>query len=307
VGGAFLELLDASSAPLPITRVLVRDPGRKRSESARRHSVTDDLSDFLAVQADVVVEAIGGVERAAEIARATLRRGAWFVTANKALVAAHGPELADLARLHRGGFRFDASVGGGVPVVRTLMGTFADVPVRRISGILNGTANYLLTRFEEGEGAEEALATAQAEGYAEADPSRDLDGRDVADKAAVLAWVAWGVQPRNLEVRREGLPSDAADRARAAVARGRRFRLVADLRHAGPGAATVAIECREVPETSPMGLTRGVGNTVAIETPCGDYTLTGPGAGGPPTAAAMLADVRAAIERSSTQPARSRG
>jgi homoserine dehydrogenase len=191
-----------------------------------------------------------------------------------------------------------------VPVVRTIRSTFAEIPIRRISGILNGTANYLLTRFEEGAGEAEALAAAQEAGYAEADPSRDLDGRDVADKASVLAWVAWGVHPEELRIARNGLPADAEDRARSALARGRRLRLVVDVRPDGSGGAEAEVRCREVPESSELGRTRGVQNTVLLETACGDYSLTGPGAGGVPTALALFADVRAAVERSATVPAR---
>ncbi len=301
VGAAFVDLVRAGERRYGIETVLVRDPGRPRACVADGLSFTTNPADLHAAEADVVVEAMGGLDTALDLARATLERGASYVTANKSLVATHGTELAAIGERTGGDLGFDAAVGGGVPVVRSLRETFAGTPVGRISGILNGTANYLLTRVEEGEPWALALASAQAAGYAEADPSRDLDGRDVADKVAVLAWVAWGVPRAGVQISREGLPTDAAERARAAVGRGQRLRLVADLRPDGAGGALGEIRCDEVPADSAFGRTRGAGNTITIETGCGDFTLSGPGAGGPPTALALLADVRAAVARRSSR------
>jgi len=302
VGGALTGLLSDAGVALDAHPILVRTPERHRALRPGLN-FTGSVETFLTSDAPVVVELLGGVDTAREVVETALGRGAHVVTANKALIAAHGPELVRLAERTGGSLRFDAAVGGGVPVVRTLQGALSGIPVARISGILNGTANFLLTRFEEGVPEDEALREAQEEGYAEADPARDLDGRDVEDKLRVLAWVAWGALQEELRVDRSGLPDDAAEWAVDAYNRGARVRLVAEAeRVAGGVRATVA--CREVARDSEAGRARGVENFARIETACGTYVLSGPGAGGPPTAAAVLADVRAAVASATTPPLR---
>ena len=177
-----------------------------------------------------------------------LGRGGRLVTANKALMAVRGVTLSALARRSGGWLGFEASVGGGVPMVRTLRHALAGQPVRGFRGILNGTANYVLTRLEAGDDLSAAIASAQERGLAEADPSRDLDGRDVADKLAILAWIAWGVDPGSVRVDRTGLPRDAATQVRSAGNRGGRLRLVGECRQ-GPSGLTASVR----PEVVPAG------------------------------------------------------
>ncbi|MBW3552707.1 MAG: homoserine dehydrogenase [Gemmatimonadetes bacterium] len=275
-------------------RVLVRDAAKRRPVDLSRSRVTTGLTDFIgaASEVDVVVEAIGGIEPAASLARAALRGGVPFVTANKALVAAHGQELAALARESGAAFRFEAAVGGGVPIIRTLRDAFGGLTIRRIRGILNGTSNYVLSRMSVDDlPLDAALADARAHGYAEADATRDLDGRDAADKLAILAWLAFGADPARLEVRRQGILPDPARLIRTAAADGLTVRLVAECA-LGPDTITATVAPAALAPDSELGRTDGAGNRIVIETDEGGiYTLGGPGAGGMATASALLADV----------------
>lgn len=308
VGGALVALATRQAArirrehglALVFRSVLVRDPIEPRPVDLSASRVVGDVASFLEEDFDVVIEAIGGVEPAATIARTTLARGTPFVTANKAMVAVHGPELARLGRETHAGFRFEAAVAGGVPVVRTLRDAFRGVAVRRIRGILNGTSNYVLSRMAaDGLSLDQALADARRHGFAEADASRDLDGRDAADKLAILAWLAFGVDPARLEVSRRGILPDPARLLRAAAGAGLTVRLVAEC-EATPEGVTATVAPAFLAPDSELALTGGAGNRIVIETEeAGTYTLGGPGAGGMATASALLADVldvQAALE-----------
>lgn len=296
VGGAFARRVatsqhsgDRRAGGVVLTRVLVQRRGEVRPVWPR--AVTQDLEEYLAARADAYVEAIGGIEPALTIARRVLSRGGTFITANKALVARHGAGLERLARDAGGRLGVEATVGGGVPVIRTLREVFAGQPVAGIKGILNGTANFVLTRLEEGSDYPAALRAAQARGLAEADPARDLDGRDVAEKLAILAWAAWQVDPRQVVVQREGLLPDPGARVREAQRVGGRLRLVGECRRTSSGiVATVRPEI--VPADSPFGRTVNEENRIIIDLGWGmPIELAGPGAGGEPTAAALWSDL----------------
>lgn len=281
-----------------LMRVLVAHAGRPRPDELDRALLTTDLDTFLATDADVVVEAIGGIEPALAIARAALRSGRRLVTANKALVAAHGPELAALARRHGGRLDFESAAGGGIPVVRALREPLSLTGIQAVRGILNGTTNYVLSRLEDGWTFADALADAQARGFAEADPSRDLSGEDAADKLRILAWLAFGTEPARLQVRRRGL-GDGADRlARAARALGAAARLVAEAARV-PEGVVASVEPVLVSAGGDLGRTRDEENLVIVESAWnGRVRLSGPGAGGAPTASALLGDlVRPALRQ----------
>lgn len=304
VGGALLDLLAQHGPAIArrarvryeVARVLVRDAGVPRSTSVPRALLTDDLESFLATPADIVVEAIGGLDTAEAIARHTLGRGRRLVTANKALLRASGPALAALAERHRAAgaaLDFEAAVGGGVPVVRLLRESLAGHGLRGVRGVLNGTTNYLLSRLEEGATYAEALQRAQRAGFAEADPTRDVTGLDAADKIAVLAWLGFGVDPAGLEVRTAGLPAPGAlerdvRRARAA---GTVIRLVATATRVGDGVyARVAPKVLDAAD--PLARVRDEDNLILLESEsCGVVSVGGKGAGGPATASAILADL----------------
>jgi len=312
VGGALVELLNADPAAWEVVGGLVRDLERTRPASVAALPLTTDLRRFAATPSEILVEALGGIEPARTLVASALERGASVVTANKALIATHGTELQALADRRGGVLLFDAAVGGGIPAPRALRTSFAGVPIRRLRGILNGTANFLLTRIEEGADYPTALREAQELGYAEADPARDVDGRDAADKIRILSWLAWGVPPAEVRVDVSGILPDPEARVHAAGAEGRRLRLVAEASPGGGGAFIARVAAVEVEPDSAAAHTTGVDNLLEIETEgCGSYTLTGPGAGGAATASAMLADLsevagRLRAEASPSSRARSR-
>ena len=300
VGAALVRLLHESSAAIEarhnvrfdIVRVLVRDVARDRALPLPNHLFTDDLPTFLAEKADVVVEAIGGSDVAAAIARASLRAGRGFVTANKELISGHAPELSTLASRSLASLDFGAAVGGSAPVIwllRDLLGTSSPKSVR---GILNGTSNFILTRLERGSTFEAALASARAKGLAEADCSRDLDGRDAAAKLAIVAWLAFGVAPRGLVVRRIGLGGNSAALVREAAAIGARIRLIAECTDLGDGRICASVAPVAVSEHGTFARTELEDNRVEVDLGwCAPLSVSGPGAGGAPTATALLGDL----------------
>jgi homoserine dehydrogenase len=299
VGGALLHLLRERGPAIEkehglrfqIVGILVRDPQRPRPIPPMDGLFTNEPDSFLAADADLVVEALGGLDPAARIARHTLDTGRAFVTANKALIAVHGQELARLARRRHAPLAFEAAVAGGVPVVRVLREAVSPTEVRGIRGILNGTANYILTRMSDGASFDSALRDAQAAGFAEADPTRDLDGRDAADKIAILAWLAFGISPDRLRVDRAGLLPEPDRTVADAAALGGVARLVAECARL-PQGVTASVEPAIVPPDSALARAAAEENLVGIDTgTSGTISLSGPGAGGRPTASAILADM----------------
>ena len=292
VGSEVARLISArTDRQLSVEAVLVRDLAKPRAVPLPHSVFTDDVEQFLACDADVIVEAIGGLEPAGDIARSTLARGKRFITANKALLAHTGDGLLELARSAGGDVDFEAAVGGGVPVVRALRQSLRNVPVRGIRGILNGTTNYIFTRIERGYSFEQALADAQANGFAEADPSRDLNGLDAADKLRVLAWVAFGVSPQSLEVECVGLLPDPEALVRDAQRRNQTVRLIATCTRAGE-AVHACVRPEFVDRDSAFGRATDEQNVIALDLGWNqEITLAGPGAGGVPTATAILGDI----------------
>ncbi|HEU4882400.1 MAG TPA: homoserine dehydrogenase, partial [Longimicrobium sp.] len=282
-----------------LVRVLVAHRGRPRPGELDTSLLTTDVDAFLAAaaEADVVVEAISGIDPALRIATAALEGGKRLVTANKALVAAYGPELAALVRRHGGRLDFESAAAGGIPVVRALRDSLSLTGITRVRGILNGTTNYILSRLEDGWSFPDALADAQARGFAEADPSRDLSGEDAADKLRILAWLAFGVEPASLQVRRRGLSGDADRLARTARALDGAVRMVAEAARTAEGVAA-SVEPVLVAAGSDLARTRDEANLVVIDSRWnGRIALGGPGAGGGPTASALLGDMVRAAKR----------
>ena len=318
VGGELVRILHHAADEIrlrhglrfQLVRVLVAHGDRPRPHELDRSLLTTELDAFLAAaaRADVVVEAIGGTEPALAIARAALEQGRRLVTANKALLAAHGPELAALARRHGGRLDFESAAAGGIPVVRALREPLSLTGITCVRGILNGTTNYILSRIEDGWTFADALAEAQARGFAEADPSRDLSGEDAADKLRILGWLAFGVEPASLDIRRRGLGDGVERLARTARALDGAVRFVAEAVRLPEGVAAT-VEPVLVRAASELARTRDEQNLVLVDSRWnGRVALGGPGAGGGPTASALLGDmVRAAkrqrVPHSSTAPA----
>jgi homoserine dehydrogenase len=269
----------------------VRDLARPRAAAVDRALLTADVDEFLATDADVVIEAIGGIEPARRIAESALRRRRELVTANKELLAAHGSALAALARAHGVSLRYDAAVGGGVPVLRLLDDALGAGTPSVVRGILNGTTNFVLGRLEGGATLDDALQAARAAGFAEADAARDLDGRDAAAKIALVAWAAFGVAPEGVVVRRQSLLPDPARYTRLAARLGRCVRQVAECA-AIDGAVVAAVEPLLVDAGSALAATRDEQNRIEVHTGwSAPLCASGPGAGGLPTATALLSDL----------------
>lgn len=287
--GAAIE--QAHGVRVEVVRILVREPEKARAVDLSATLFTSDVEAFLRTPAGVVVEAMGGLDPAERIARATLSRGARLVTANKALIGAVGPDLVGLAGAAGGRLDFEAAVGGGIPVIRVLRDALQEGPVHRIRAILNGTTNYILTHLERGVPFDRALQEAQRNGFAEADPTRDLDGTDASDKIRILGWLAYGVPPHALPVRRRGILPDPDRLARDAAAAGGAVRLLAEC-GSEAGAISAVVEPVIVPAGSEFARTVAEQNHVSIDFGWSrPIALSGPGAGGLPTASALLGDI----------------
>ncbi|MEP6989563.1 MAG: homoserine dehydrogenase, partial [bacterium] len=273
VGSALLRELEIQREALSerhgmtieLVRVLVRDLERERNAPFDAEVLTNDIAEFLETPADVVVEAIGGLDPARHIAVTVLGRSQRLVTANKELLAAHGSELSALAQQRGTTLRYDAAVGGGVPILRVLNESLGAGGATRVRGILNGTSNFVLTRLEQGASLDAALDDARRCGFAEADVSRDLDGRDAADKLALIAWTAFGIAPESLVVRRTTLLPDPRRYVDLAARFGARVRQVAECELID-GSVVAFVEPVLVAADSALGRTHDEGNLAEVFT-----------------------------------------
>ncbi len=244
-------------------------------------------------ECDVFIELMGGSEGAAKAAvEAALPRGIHVVTANKALLAAHGPALARLAEENGVSLKFEAAAAGGIPVIKALREAMAGNDIRRVSGIMNGTCNYILTRMEaEGLSFADCLKAAQELGYAEADPTFDVEGYDTAHKLALLTSLAFGTEVDAASIYVEGISNVASLDLRMADELGFRIKLLG-VAERTPAGIEQRVHPTMVPKTAQLAQVMGVLNAVSvIGDLVGELTFVGPGAGGGATASAVLADV----------------
>ncbi|MBL0172934.1 MAG: homoserine dehydrogenase [Gemmatimonadaceae bacterium] len=302
VGGGLLDLLSEPGRDrraVLVDRVLIRDGSRRRPslEQAIAHGSASpqarviDPTVLLDDDTDVLVEVIGGTTTARTLVEAALQRGIRVVTANKALLAARGPELVALAHAHGTRIDFEGAVAGAIPVIRCIRHGAAGVGIHCISGILNGTSNFVLDCVTEGASLAEAIGRAQQLGYAEADPTRDLSGEDAEDKLRVLAWLVFGIHPTTLTVVRRGIDAETASWAARVAAEGDRVKLIAScaVEH---GALVARIIPTRVSRDDPWAGVSGPTNRIVIEsTSAGALVLQGTGAGGRATAGAVLSDL----------------
>ncbi len=250
---------------------------------------------------DVVVEVIGGIEPARSLILAALDHGASVVTANKALIAEDGSTLFEAADKAAGGegrdLYFEAAVAGAIPILRPLRESLAGDRVTRVLGIVNGTTNFILDKMDTaGSGFAEALEEAQELGYAEADPTADVEGFDAAAKAAILASLAFHSRVTAADVHREGITEVTAADMRSARETGRVVKLlaIAELRDGADGDEAVAVRVHPamIPRSHPLASVREAFNAVFVESEAaGQLMFYGPGAGGAPTASAVLGDL----------------
>lgn len=255
------------------------------------------VKDFSVVEQNpeirVVVETIGGVRAAYEFTRRALEAGKHVVTSNKELVAAHGAELMALAAKHRVNYLFEASVGGGIPVIRPISQDLAANQISEVCGILNGTTNYILTQMQErGLSMLEALEEAKANGFAEADPTDDLEGKDACRKIAILASLAFGRHVYPNYVPTEGISYVTREHMEAARREGGAVKLIGRARVLPDGRVNVLVAPHVVDAAHPLYNVRGVYNAVMTRGDAvGDTLFYGRGAGRMPTASAVLSDV----------------
>lgn len=297
------ELAARVGAGLELVGVAVRDIDAPRDIDIPRELLTTDAHSLI-LGADIVVELIGGLEPAREYLTLALTSGADVITANKALLATHGPELFELASQVGAQLYYEAAVGGAIPIIRPLRDSLAGDRVHRILGIVNGTTNYILDRMDtEGSSLEDALATAQELGYAEADPTADVEGYDAAQKAAILASLAFHTTVPLDAVHREGILGVTRDQVVAAKKSGFVVKLLAVCeRLVDPVTGVEGVSARVhpalIPATHPLAAVHGANNAVFLEAEAaGSLMFYGAGAGGIQTASAVLGDVVSAARR----------
>jgi len=290
------DLASRVGARLELVGIAVRDASAPRDPAIDRSLLTQDAA-ALVERADIVVEVVGGIEPARDLLLRAIGAGAAVVTANKALLAEDGPTLYKAADDAGVDIYFEAAVAGAIPIVRPVRESLAGDHVRRVLGIVNGTTNYVLDQMTStGMSLEAAVAEAQELGYAEADPTADVEGFDAAAKAAILASLAFHTRVSLDDVAREGIMSVTADDVAWAARTGHVIKLlaIAELRDDEPGPAGVSVRVHPalVPTSHPLANVRGSFNAVFVEAEsAGELMFYGRGAGGAPTASAVLGDV----------------
>ena len=297
------ELASRAGAGLELIGVAVRNVGAKRTPSIPRELLTDDPASLI-LGADIVIELMGGIEPARTLLLEAINSGADIITANKALLATHGPELFEAAEQVGAQLYYEAAVGGAIPIIRPLRDSLAGDRVKRILGIVNGTTNYILDLMErEGASLEDALAKATELGYAEADPTADIEGYDAAQKVAILASLAFHTNIPLDAVHREGITSVTIDQVESARRAGYVVKLLAICeRLTNPETGEDGVSARVypalIPANHPLAAVHGANNAVFIEAEAaGNLMFYGAGAGGLQTASAVLGDLVSAARR----------
>jgi homoserine dehydrogenase len=287
------EIARRAGVGVDLARIAVRDLSKPRPIDLAAEAWTSDaLSVVDATDVDIVVETIGGIEPARELILKAFAAGKPVVTANKELLSAHGQEVMDAADEAEVDFLFEASVGGGIPIIRPLKESLAGDRVVRIMGILNGTTNFILTRMSE-TGVEfiDALAEAESLGYAEQDPSADIDGFDAAAKLAILSSIAFNARVVAGDVQREGISTVSARDIVAAHELGYEIKLLGVAESQG-GTVSARVYPAMLPKTHPLAAVRDVFNAVFVQgEEAGELMFFGRGAGGGPTGSAVVGDV----------------
>ena len=285
------EFAARAGAPLELMGVAVRDAGKVRPD-VPAELITDDALRLAASGADIVVELMGGVDTAREVVATALGKGSSVVTANKALIAQYGAELHALAEAKTVDLYYEAAVAGAIPLLRPLSTSLAGDKITRVLGIVNGTTNYILTRMgEEGADFADVLADAQQLGYAEADPTADVEGHDAAQKAAIIAGLSFHTSVTAADVYCEGITGITRADVQAADDMGFVIKLLA-IAEELDGGVCVRVHPTMVPRTHPLASVREAYNAVFVTAEsAGEVMFYGRGAGGAPTASAVLGDI----------------
>ncbi|MCT9140241.1 homoserine dehydrogenase [Streptomyces violarus] len=288
------DLTARIGAPVELAGVAVRRPDRVRDGIDQDLVTTDATALVKRGDIDVVVEVIGGIEPARTLITTAFEYGASVVSANKALLAQDGAALHAAAGQHDKDLYYEAAVAGAIPLLRPLRESLAGDKINRVMGIVNGTTNFILDKMDStGAGYQEALDEATALGYAEADPTADVEGFDAAAKAAILAGISFHTRVRLDDVYREGMTEVTAADFASAREMGCTIKLLAICERAADGASVTArVHPAMIPLSHPLASVRGAYNAVFVESDAaGQLMFYGPGAGGSPTASAVLGDL----------------
>ena len=296
------ELAARVGARLELIGIAVRDLDARRDAELPRELFTTD-AERLVLGADIVIELMGGVEPARGLILRAIEGGADVVTGNKALIAAHGPELADAAEQVGAQLSYEAAVAGAIPIIRPLRESLAGDHITRVLGIVNGSTNYILDRMDRfGDSAEDAMRVASELGYLEADPTLDVEGYDAAQKATILASIAFHTVVPVDSVYREGITGVTSAQIEAAQSANCVIKLLAIAERITAADGTVGVSARVYPalisREHPLAAVHGGKNAVFVEAEAaGELMFYGAGAGGVETASAVLGDVVSAARR----------
>ncbi|AYV29948.1 homoserine dehydrogenase [Streptomyces sp. CJ_13] len=288
------DLTQRIGAPVELAGVAVRRPSKVREGIDPALITTDATALLKRGDIDVAIEVIGGIEPARGLITTAFEHGISVVSANKALLAQDGAALHAAAEQHGLDLYYEAAVAGAIPLVRPLRESLAGDKINRVMGIVNGTTNFILDKMDStGAGYQEALDEATALGYAEADPTADVEGYDAAAKAAILAGIAFHTRVRLDDVYREGMTEVSAADFASAKRMGCTIKLLAILERAADGASVTArVHPAMIPLSHPLASVREAYNAVFVEAEAaGRLMFYGPGAGGSPTASAVLGDL----------------
>ncbi|WP_209122842.1 homoserine dehydrogenase [Alkalihalobacillus sp. BA299] len=285
------ELETALKKEILVKKVLVKDHGKDRENSSVTPYITSDAAEFFALQYDVVFEAIGGIEPAKGYITNLIKAGTSVITANKELIAKHGEELEALANKHGVYLGFEAAVGGGIPIVNSFKTLFTTTPIHSVTGILNGTTNYILTEMKEkNRHFNDVLAEAKQLGYAEADPTDDIEGYDALYKIRILSRLAFNVWPNEQHFHCNGISNIEDEALEFAEKNGLAIKLIAKTSNEG-GTIHGFVSPSFVTQSHPLYNINGVTNGVCIDGKTIDQIMmSGPGAGKHATANSMVED-----------------
>ena len=288
------DLAARAGAELQLGRVAVRTASKARSVDISAEIVTTDPWAVVTDPSiDIVVEVIGGIDPAKDLILGAFKAGKHVVTANKELIATHGQEILAAAESHGVDVLFEGAVAGGIPILRPMRESLAGDRVRRVMGIVNGTTNFILTRMSEtGESFTESLAEAERLGYTEMDPTADIEGYDAAAKLAILSSIAFDARVVASDVHREGISRVTPEDIAAAHELGYEVKLLAVAERSDTGEIAARVHTAMLPKTHPLAAVRDVFNAVFLEADeAGELMFFGRGAGGGPTASAVIGDV----------------
>lgn len=282
-----------SGAFFDIKGILIRNGNKRRGLPGIEPLLTDQFETLFSDRIDVIIEAMGGIEPALSYVKEAIARGCHIVTANKELIARHGVELNQLAKEQGVQILFEASVGGGIPVLGTLQHFLKANRIHKVLGIVNGTTNFILTEMEVGKrGFADVLSEAQEKGYAEADPSADVDGWDAVHKLVILIRIVFGINVHVENIPVQGIRDVTLSEIELAHLLGYKIKLISQAEQVDGQAVRASVQPMLLPQSHPLSSIQGVYNAVYVEgDQVQDVTLVGQGAGEQPTASAVVEDL----------------